>query len=248
MKQLRKQPILQILKGLFDHGLENTGLFYSTYRGVVADVDDPEHLQRLRLIIPQVSGNQSYDYWAFPKGVFYGECYGSQVLPQKGDMVWVEFEGGKPEIPIWSHGHPARKEMPDDPELKDPNCFWFYTPGGNKVKINDTKNTIHIENRFGEFVEINEQAISIVTTKKISLGTLNGSTYRAVLGEPTEDLLKDINAIIKDLHTAMLQDLAKFTALGFVKTAAVLPTLTIKVGALAAKLDLILSNINTLDK
>lgn len=184
------------VKTIIFNGLEAFGRYYSSYRGIVFDNGDPYSLQRLKLIIPQIGGSQAYNYWAFPKGVFYGNGYGSQVIPQKGDVVWVEFEGGHPERPIWVHGHPAIKEVPTDPELLDVDCYWFKTPKGNLIKLYDTKNKVHIENITGEVYEQNDYGHSIATDKKISLGTLNGSKEPAVLGDTIMDLL---NEFITDL-------------------------------------------------
>jgi len=248
IKRQAKNPAFEIIKALVNHGLENVGLYYSTYRAFVYSNEDPENLQRLQLIIPQVSGNQFYSYWAFPKGVFYGEGFGMQVLPQRGDTVWVEFEGGKPEIPIWMHGHPARKEMPkDDEDLADKNCYWFVTPSGHKIKINDTKNIIHIFHKDGQSVELNEKSISLVSEVAISLGTLDGSKSKGVLGDELKDLLTDINSILKQMHGAMVKDLAIYTARGFSNTVTMIPKITPDVETLTSKLDLILSKLVTLD-
>lgn len=164
--------LVRFIKTLAKDGLEAFGKYYSCYRAYVVDVNDPENLHRLQLVIPQISGNQHYNYWAFPRNVFAGEGYGSQVLPQKGDVVWVEFEGGHPEVPIWSHGHFSRKEIPEkDKELKDVNCYWFITPKGHKVKLNDTTNTIHIESSLGDVVHMDEKGVKVECTngKRISL-------------------------------------------------------------------------------
>lgn len=195
-------PLVNLIKTIVHNGLEAFGRYYSSYRAFVADVDDPEHLQRIKLIIPQISGNQAYNYWAYPKNIFFGEDYGSQCLPQKGDVVWVEFEGGAPEVPIWSHGHPARNEYPKDKDLTDVRCYWFKTPKGNIIKLYDTKNSIHIENTLGHYIEISEYGHSVVTTQKISLGTKNGSQEPAVLGDSLESLLHQFTTDIGDLTVA----------------------------------------------
>lgn len=189
-------PIVRLIKSIVFHGLESLGRYYSSYRGFVVDVDDPEGLQRLKLSIPQITGTQSYNYWAMPKSVFFGKGYGSQVLPKVGDLVWVEFEGGHPEVPIWSHGHPGRKEYPKDSDLQDVNCYWLMTPKGNLIKLYDTKNVIDIKNSLGHYLEINENGHSLVTSQHISLGTLNTSKEPAVLGDTAMDLLNDF---IQDL-------------------------------------------------
>lgn len=244
-RQQTNTAVGKFLQSIFDHGLENTGLYYSVYPGLVFNRDDPENLQRLKLIIPQVSGMQAYDYWSFPKGVFYGQGYGMQLLPKKGDMVWVEFIGGKPELPIWSHGHPARKEPPKDSELNDKDCIWFITPGGHKIKINDTKSTIHVEHARGHYVELNKQSISVVHTQ-ISLGKLDKSKYKALLGEEVEDVLKDIKDYLAKLTDALNKDCTG----PFIKTAEhlkALPKLNEISLGLPDKIDKILSKINTLE-
>lgn len=188
--------VSSLVKTIVYSGLEIFGRYYSSYRAFVFDNNDPKGLQRLKLIIPQISGNQSYNYWAYPKGVFFGPKYGSQVLPQKGDVVWVEFESGVPEVPIWSHGHPGKDEYPDETDLQDVNCYWFKTPKGNLIKLYDTKNLVHIENVSGDYFEENENGHSLVTDKNISLGTLNKSKEPAMLGDTAMDLL---NEFINDI-------------------------------------------------
>lgn len=189
MALAKRNPITRVLKDLVHLGMESFGRYYSSYRGFVVDRDDPAKLGRLQLLIPQVTGTTPYKYWAIPKGVYSGKGYGSQVLPQKGDLVWVEFEGGCPEIPIWNHGYFGKNEMPNDEELKDPNTYWFKTPKGNLVLLNDTKNLIRIKTSLGDIVELNESSVSIVTKKQISLGTLNKSDQKAVLGDKQLDAL-----------------------------------------------------------
>lgn len=185
--------------------MEAFGKYYSSYRGFVKRNDDPDGLGRLQLIIPQVTGPQAHNYWSWPTGVFSGKGYGTQCLPQVGDVVWVEFEGGCPELPMWRHGHFGNNELPTgDDDLKDPNCYWLVTPKGIKVKLNDTKNTIHIENQTGLVFQLDANGISLVTTKKISLGALAtdsaGSTYKALLGDKVNDywgqLIDALNASI----------------------------------------------------
>jgi hypothetical protein len=240
--------LINFLKNIVDNGLENFGKYYSRYRGFVFDNDDPENLGRLKLIIPAVTGPDYHGTWAFPVGVPSGKGWGQQVIPNKGDVVWVEFEGGCPELPLWSHGHFGRKEIPtDDTELADKDCYWFITPKGAKVKINDTKNTIHVRSQLGDIIEINEKGVSLVTKKAISLGQLNKSAEQGVLGNKLEDLLKDIVSLLDDLHTNMNKDVAQYTAKTLTSTAGILPKMTKRVAGLKDKLNLILSKKITLD-
>lgn len=247
-KTTRKNPLLKVISSIWELGLENFGRYYSTYRAVVVDNNDPLNLQRVKLVIPQVTGGDTHDYWAMPKGVWYGKGYGTQVVPQLGDLVWVEFEGGAPEVPIWTHGHPGKKEVPEDTALHDKDCYWFLTPKGHKVVINDTKNYIEITSRLGDTVIIDEEAISLITKKKISLGSKRKSEYKAVLGEKNKEVLEDINMILGKIHGAFTKDLAALTKAGMTNTVKIVPELLPTIQGLKAKIDKILSDRVTLDK
>lgn len=66
------------------------------YRGRVLDTDDPEGLLRIRVQIPALLGEVPTD-WAWPA---IPVAVGVQA-PAPGDPVWVTFEGGDIERPVW---------------------------------------------------------------------------------------------------------------------------------------------------
>lgn len=207
----RRNPILSILKDMMYLGLETFGRYYSSYRAFVVSNDDPLKIQRVQLQIPQIGGQDTYEYWAIPKGVFSGEGYGMQIIPQVGELVWAEFENGHPEVPIYSLGHFGNKEIPtDDTDLVDPNCYWFKTPYGHTIKINDTKKTISINTNGAELM--------IDATGKFSIK--NGSTDMktvlinilmtymktiTVIGEPlSPDSIQNAIDNIKEINTILI--------------------------------------------
>jgi len=65
------------------------------YRAFVVDAADPDQQFRLKLRIPEVLQDEE-SAWALPAFPPIGEG-----LPAVGDMVWAEFESGKPSQPIW---------------------------------------------------------------------------------------------------------------------------------------------------
>ena len=76
--------------------------FYGKYRGKVVDNDDPEQLGRLKLKVPSVLGTEVVTGWAMPcvpSGG--GENHGFLFIPEVEAGVWVEFEEGDLELPIW---------------------------------------------------------------------------------------------------------------------------------------------------
>lgn len=239
------------IKDLVYLGLEAMGRYYSSYMGYVADRDDPENLNRLRLIIPGVSGTEVYDYWALPKGLFSGEGYGVQIIPQKGDVVWVEFQNGHPSKPMWHMGYRARNEIKQgEPDLTDKDAYWFITPQGHVIKINDTKNYIHIKTQQGDYVELNNNSISLVTDKKISLGTLDTSAEPAVLGNKNVDVHNDVQDVLQKLTDALNKDVIASTGgqfLRFTNLQTVIAQLAIKSAAIKPKIDPTKSSKVTLD-
>jgi uncharacterized protein involved in type VI secretion and phage assembly len=74
--------------------------FYGKYRGEVKDNLDPMQLGRLQVTAPAALGAALV--WATPCAPFAGSGVGFFALPPIGANVWVEFEAGNPESPIWS--------------------------------------------------------------------------------------------------------------------------------------------------
>lgn len=76
--------------------------FYGKYRGFVVDNEDPELLGRLRVSVPSVLGDQVVTGWAMPCVPYGGDAgVGMLFVPAVGAGVWVEFEEGDLEFPVW---------------------------------------------------------------------------------------------------------------------------------------------------
>lgn len=76
--------------------------FYGKYRGLVVDNADPENLGRLKLQVPSVLGGAVATGWALPCVPYGGDAdLGMLFIPEVGAGVWVEFEEGDLEFPIW---------------------------------------------------------------------------------------------------------------------------------------------------
>ena len=76
--------------------------FFGKYRGRVVDTDDPLRLGRLRVSVPSVLGPDVVTGWATPCAPYGGAAgQGLLLVPDREAGVWVEFEEGDPEFPIW---------------------------------------------------------------------------------------------------------------------------------------------------
>ncbi|MGO4700726.1 phage baseplate assembly protein V [Dyella sp. 2RAB6] len=77
--------------------------YYGKYRGTVLQNVDPEQLGRIQATVPDVSGLLPTS-WAMPCVPFAGKQNGVYLVPQIGAGVWIEFEQGDPDYPIWTGG------------------------------------------------------------------------------------------------------------------------------------------------
>src|SRR6266536_570716 len=76
--------------------------FYGKYRAIVVDNQDPSRLGRLRLKVPSVLGPDVVTGWATPCAPYGGAAdQGFLFVPERDAGVWVEFEEGDLEFPIW---------------------------------------------------------------------------------------------------------------------------------------------------
>jgi uncharacterized protein involved in type VI secretion and phage assembly len=76
--------------------------FYGKYRGFVVDNEDPAQLGRLRVRVPSVLGNDVVTGWATPCLPYGGAAReGFLFLPDRDAGVWIEFEEGDLEFPVW---------------------------------------------------------------------------------------------------------------------------------------------------
>lgn len=77
--------------------------YYGKYRGLVLNNVDPLQKARLLVQVPDVLGLGTSS-WAMPCVPMAGIQMGVYVVPLIGGGVWVEFEGGNPDYPIWTGG------------------------------------------------------------------------------------------------------------------------------------------------
>ena len=77
--------------------------FFGKYRGLVLNNIDPMQMNRLQVQVPDVAGLIPTT-WAMPCVPVAGLQNGMVALPIIGSGVWIEFEQGDPDFPIWTGG------------------------------------------------------------------------------------------------------------------------------------------------
>lgn len=192
---------------LVNFGLEFFGKYYSSYRGFVVDNDDPKKLNRIKVISPIIGNDSSDGVWAYPKGIYSGNNHGVNLLPLKGEMVWLEFEHGDSKYPIWSHHTNKLNQKPS--EFYSPYVYGFKSPSGHLVIINDIEDEEYIllkHNNLKDYILLLKDTIEL-ESKLIKLGkngdeqAVLGNTLKAKLDNVIELLKTNIDIINQHKHT-----------------------------------------------
>ncbi|MGD9614575.1 MAG: phage baseplate assembly protein V [Alphaproteobacteria bacterium] len=150
------------MEGDFEAILERVSEFQRTrhfgkYRGLVSDIDDPEGLGRIKAEVPAIYGDQ-VSPWAMPCLPFAGPDHGLALIPEIGDGVWIEFEGGDLSRPIWSGCWWADGQRPDPAS----NLARLLSTGaGHQIVIDEDGDTIRLVHPGGAEIVIGQSEITI---------------------------------------------------------------------------------------
>lgn len=151
-----------------------TQRFYGKYRGTVVNNIDPMQMGRIQVIVPDVS-NIMLSSWAMPCAPVGGIQNGVFTIPIPGSGVWVEFEQGDPDYPIWVGcfwGTPA--EVPALARLIPPVVpgLVYQTPLQNGIAISDVPGPtggIMLKSTTGAMIIVNDTGIYIQNGKGASI-------------------------------------------------------------------------------
>lgn len=158
-----------------DLGLDDGPRKYlGKYRGVVINNIDPLQRGRLQVQVPDVAGVPPLS-WAMPCVPIAGVQNGMVALPIIGSGVWIEFEQGMPDSPIWVGcfwGSAA--EMPALSRLTPPGvpAITLQTPLQNGITISDLPGPtggIVIKSTKGATLIVNDTGITIQNGKGASI-------------------------------------------------------------------------------
>ncbi len=146
-----------------------TSRHYGKYRGSVVDNRDPTSRGRLQVMVPALLDQQPV--WAMPCVPYAGPNVGFHSLPPLGAGVWVEFEMGDLDLPIWSGcfwGDGELASADAGPEIK----FWITDTVS--IRIDDDAGEIVVKTSGATFTlsanEISAEA-STITEKALSSQT-----------------------------------------------------------------------------
>ena len=148
--------------------------YFGKYRGMVINNVDPMQMGRLQVQVPDIAGLIPSS-WAMPCVPIAGIQNGMVALPIIGSGVWIEFEQGDPDHPIWTGcfwGTAA--EIPALALTVPPSTpgITFQTPLQNGITINDVPGPtggIMIKSATGANIIVNDTGIYIQNGKGASI-------------------------------------------------------------------------------
>lgn len=153
--------------------------YYGKYRAIVKDINDPERRGRIRVECPSVLGTY-LSAWCEPCIPYATDFAGDFYVPPVNEAIWVEFEEGDPNKPIWNGG--------------------WYRPNSSPLPMNESadkyrfivfKDTVI---RFGDkevIFELRDGDKSYTVT--IDCNTWKGLNY---IGSKSENELNDLENLI----------------------------------------------------
>jgi uncharacterized protein involved in type VI secretion and phage assembly len=163
--------------------------YFGKYRGTVVNNLDPMQIGRIQAIVPDVSGVIPTS-WAMPCLPNAGLNSGVFTVPQIGAGVWIEFEQGDAERPIWVGGYwGSAAEVPLLAHTVPPalNGITLQTTLKNGVVISDTPGPtggIMIQTATGATISVSDVGI-VISNGKGAVISLLGPTVDINAGAMT---------------------------------------------------------------
>ncbi len=178
--------------------------YLGKYRGIVINPRDPKKLGRVMVRVPVV--HQELDDaqlpWALPCTPYAGQDVGFFMIPPEGANVWVEFEEGEVDLPIWSGcfwGDPDHPEnlqsLPENTQVDEPEnvqvfkvkgitCTWS-NHGDNKGVTLEVQDPV-VQNPLklvfnAEGIELNNNNATVIRLKANEIQIDNGGSSTIVL-------------------------------------------------------------------
>jgi hypothetical protein len=161
----------------FDRIIEAmTTRYFGKYRGEVTDTADPTARGRVKVRVPSVMGDR--EVWAMPCAPYAGDGLGFFAIPPAGTAVWVEFEGGELNQPIWA-GCFWRDGEIDSADAVE-KVFFLKTPGVT-IRVDNDSGEVVIESSAGAKVTLSQSGVKIEATQ-IELSANGGSATLSATG------------------------------------------------------------------
>jgi len=188
----------------------NRDVFAGCYRGLVKKNDDSKesrdvhkYLGRIKVHVPQVYGdsiNEDDLPWAWPCQPYStgrdGDIdYGVIAIPPIGSAVWIMFEAGDPQKPVWLGGwwgeRDSQSEIPEvakiDPGFANyPDILAIIAKGGGRLRISGDQKLELCLGTYSIKLDVKNKKIVIDSSDDVEI---NGSSVTIDTGQTSGELL-----------------------------------------------------------
>lgn len=158
----------------------SAGPYFGKYRGTVINNVDPMVIGRIQAMVPDVAGLLPSS-WAMPCLPVAGINMGVFTVPPMGAGVWIEFERGDPDFPIWVGGYwGSAAETPTLSKIVPPAVagITLQTTLKNGIVISDVPGPtggIMIQTTAGALISVSDTGI-IISNGKGAIINMTGPT------------------------------------------------------------------------
>ena len=162
---------------------------YGKYRGTVINNVDPMQIGRIQAMVPDLAGFVP-GTWAMPCLPMAGINTGVFTVPMIGSGVWVEFERGDPDYPIWVGGYwGSAAEVPLMARTVPPavSGITIQTTLKNGIVVSDVPGPtggILIQTTTGAMISVSDVGI-VISNGKGAIINMTGPTVDVNLGALT---------------------------------------------------------------
>lgn len=178
--------------------------FFGKYRGIVVDNDDPRTVGRVTATVPAVL-DDVVTGWALPCLPYTGDGSGFHVIPPVGAAVWIEFEGGDVDYPIWTGGWWGEGQVPSDESgnRAAPTLKILRSEEGLIVALDDADQTVTLSDESGDNIvtikvlegEVRIEATRMTVVESPLIQLVDQSTHPVVFGDLLLSYLNQLVAL-----------------------------------------------------
>lgn len=190
-------------------------LWSGIWRGRVEDIGDPEQRGRMKVRVPAIHTTKANVVpvenlpWCEPCFSDAGQDYGEFYIPYRiGDWVWVMFEAGHPDYPVWlgswfgqyvEDGQKVTEVPKECRNPRYPHRFIRKTRRGHKIEMSDEDEELEIKftDAKGNFVWMDTQTNTMFVW-------WNGNKKEIVTGNSTLCVDGDYTVVVgRDRNTTI---------------------------------------------